>query len=144
MSEELTRLLARHRENPDDPELNYQCAVAHDRLGLEREAVAFYLKAIAGDLPADRLRSALLGLGSTYRAIGDYESSVEIFDRGIATFPDAAEFVVFKSMALHNLGETTQAMSMLLKTVATTSNDEGVNRYRRAILFYADHLDQTW
>jgi len=31
-----------------------------------------------------------------------------------------------------------------LNSLAETSKDEGVIRYRRAIQFYADKLDETW
>ena len=37
-------------------------------------------------------------------------------------------------------GETTA----LLKILATTSADPGILRFQRAILFYADKLDETW
>ena len=33
-------------EEPDDPQVNYQCAWMHDLLGREHEAVPFYERAI--------------------------------------------------------------------------------------------------
>jgi hypothetical protein len=47
-------------------------------------------------------------------------------------------------MALYNTGNHDEAMELLLKTLANTSGDPGVLRYQRAILFYADKLDETW
>jgi hypothetical protein len=35
-------------------------------------------------------------------------------------------------------------MELLLNSLADTSADEGILRYRRAIKFYADKLEQTW
>ena len=56
---------------PNDPQVNYQTAWVHDNLGLEREAVPFYAQAIEQGLSGADLEGALLGLGSTYRALGD-------------------------------------------------------------------------
>ena len=119
-------------------------ACAPDTEGLEHEAVPFYLKAISGGLERDELRSAYLGLGSTYRAIGQYEEAVATFDRGLEAFPDAEEMLLFRAMALHNLGRSGEAISALLKVAATHTDSPHIEGYRRAILFYADHLDETW
>jgi tetratricopeptide (TPR) repeat protein len=142
--EERDRLLALHAERPDDPRLNFRCAVVHDRLGLEHEAVPFYLRALEGGLDDEDLQSAYLGLGSTYRAIGEYEKAVSTLTRGQEAFPEAEEMTVFKAMALYNLGRAREAVSLLLGIIARTSDNPGVNRYRRAIDFYAERLDDTW
>lgn len=142
--ESIEGLLALRTANPGDPGISYRCAKAHDRAGLEREAVPLYLEAIDNGLDGDDLRGAFLGLGSTYRAIGEYEKAMEIFDRGLERFPEAEEFVVFRAMARYNLGEPSTALSDLLKTLAEHSDSEWIKRYRRAIEFYADRLDETW
>ena len=46
-------------------------------------------------------------------------------------------------MALYNVGESREAVRTLLKVVATTSTDPQVRKYRRAIDYYADNLDET-
>ena len=137
-------LLALHSEFPNDPQVNYQCAWIHDLLGLEREAIPFYEKAIETGLSGDDLKSALLGMGSTYRCIGDYQKSIDTFQQALSLFPSSHEFNVFLAMAYYNMGEYTKAMELLLNSLADTSCDEGVLRYRRAIRFYSDKLDQTW
>ena len=63
----LTRILA---ESLDDAEANHQMAWLYDVQGREREAVPFYVRAIAGDLSDEERRGALLGLGSTYQTLG--------------------------------------------------------------------------
>lgn len=35
-------------------------------------------------------------------------------------------------------------MEILLKIVAETSFDEGIRKYKRAIEFYSDKLDEVW
>lgn len=137
-------LLELHAEFPEDPQVNYQCAWIHDLLGLEREAIPFYEKAIQTGLGDDDLKSALLGLGSTYRCIGEYQKSIETFQHALTLFPNSHEFNVFLGMAYYNTGEHAKAMELLLNSLADTSGDTGILRYRRAIRFYSDKLDQTW
>ncbi len=137
-------LLELHSEYPEDPQVNYQCAWIHDLLGLEREAIPFYEKAIQAGLRDDDLKSALLGMGSTYRCIGEYHRSMDTLQRALTLFPDSYEFKVFLGMAYYNIGEYGKAMDLLLNSLADTSTDEGILRYQRAIRFYSDKLDQTW
>ncbi len=143
-SPDRAELLVQLEADTENPVLNYEVACAHDRDGLEHEAVPFYEKAIANGLDGDQLRGAYLGLGSTYRAIGDYEAALRTFDNGLEVFGEAEELIVFRAMALHNLGRSDEAMSALLKVTATHTDSPWIERYRRAIMFYADHLGQTW
>jgi len=137
-------LLALNAEFPNDPQVNYQCAWIHDLLGREREAVPFYEKAVETGLSGEDLQGALLGMGSTYRCIGDYEKAKETFERALEVFPDHHEFKVFLAMTLYNFGEYAEAMELLLNSLADTSNDEGIIRYQHAIRFYSDKLNDTW
>ena len=130
--------------SPENPHVNYQMACTLDSLGKEREAIAYYEIAIERGLDGEGLRGALLGLGSSYRAIGEYEMSKQALQRGREAFDAAREFDVFLAMALYNTNQCAEAMSLLLRVVAETSDDPGVASYRRAILFYSDRLDQVW
>ena len=47
-------------------------------------------------------------------------------------------------MAYYNLGEYAKAMELPLKSLAGTSGDTGIQRYRRAILFSSGKLDPIW
>jgi tetratricopeptide (TPR) repeat protein len=137
-------LLELHTEFPNDPQVNYQCAWIHDLLGLEREAIPFYERAVQEGLSGDDLQGALLGMGSTYRCIGEYQKAKETFQRAIELFPERHEYNAFLAMTYYNLQEYAKAMGLLLNSLAETSQDEGVIRYQRAIQFYADKLDETW
>lgn len=137
-------LLELHAEFPDHPQVNYQCAWIHDLLGLEREAIPFYEKAVQEGLSGDELKGALLGMGSTYRCIGKYQKAKETFQHALKLFPERYEYKVFLAMTYYNLGEYSKAMELLLNSLAETSKDEGVISYQRAIQFYADKLDETW
>lgn len=137
-------LLELHSEFPEDPQVNYQCAWIHDLLGLERQAIPFYEKAIETGLSGEELKSALLGMGSTYRCIGEYQKAIDTFHYGLTKFPDGHEFKVFLAMAYYNIDEHSKAMELLLNSIAETSQDDGILRYQRAIRFYSDKLNQTW
>jgi len=129
---------------PHDPAVHYEAACAHDFLGLEREAVPFYLAAISNGLGGEQLRGAYLGLGSTYRALAEYEASKQTLLEGLSHFPDAAELRVFLAMTLYNLGDYHEAVGSLLRVIADTTSDPNTKGYQRAIRLYADDLNQRW
>jgi tetratricopeptide (TPR) repeat protein len=131
-------------EHPLDAELQYQAACVHDQLGREAEAVPFYEAALALGLPDEPLRGAYLGLGSTFRTLGQYRQAESTLRAGLARFPDAAELKTFLAMTLHNLGQSRQAVELLLTVVADTSADAHVAAYREAIRFYARDIERTW
>lgn len=132
------------KENPKDPIANYQCAWCYDTLEQEKEAIPYYLKAIENGLSSENLEGAYLGLGSTYRSIGEYKKSEEIFKRAMNEFSDNKDFEVFYSMTLYNLGDHKKSMEILLKIISETSNDTKIKSYKDAILFYSDKLDQIF
>jgi tetratricopeptide (TPR) repeat protein len=132
------------KEFPDDALYNYQCAWSFDILGEEEKAVPFYENAIKIGLPSKDMEGAILGLGSTYRALGEYEKSKDIFLKGMELFPDNHVIKVFYSMTLYNLKEHSKAMELLLKCLINTTNDNEILSYKKALHFYSDKLDQTW
>jgi tetratricopeptide (TPR) repeat protein len=143
--EEARRLLLElHADQPKNALVNLQCAWVHDKLGLESEAVSFYEKALGLGLEGDDLRDALLGLGSTYRAIGQYEKAVSTLRRGVDLFPGHGGIKVFLALALYNDRSAKEACEMLLQIVADTSADPTVAAYRRALDLYAEDLDRIW
>ena len=136
-------LLALARARPEDAVVQYQTAWAHDVLGLESEAVPFYERALELGLDDADLEGALVGLGSTYRTLGRYADAERILRRGREQFGAGRCFDVFLAMALYNLGRHAEAMELLLGTLAGSSSEKSIQQYRRAILFYADKLDDV-
>jgi tetratricopeptide (TPR) repeat protein len=129
---------------PDDPLINYQCAWSFDVLGKESKAVPYYENAIRLGLTGKELEGALLGLGSTYRTLGDYERSESIFSKGMDLFPENKAIQVFYSMTLYNLKEHSSAMELLLKCLIDTTSDKEILNYKKAISFYSEKLDDIW
>jgi tetratricopeptide (TPR) repeat protein len=142
--EALQLLLSLYEADPQNSLVNYHYAWTCDALGRESEAVPFYKRAIEHGLTGDDLKGALLGLGSTYRCLGQYEESAQTLRQGVQQFPESRQFEAFLALTLYNLGDYALAMELLIRNLAETSEDESIRRYRRALLFYADKLDETW
>ena len=143
--QEAGTLLARVLEKaPEDAEANHQMAWLYDVQGCEREAVPYYARAIAGGLSGEQRRSALLGLGSTYRAMGEYPEAVEVLRQGVSEFPADRAMQTFLALALYNTGEHRQAVDLLLKNLVETTSDPDIRSYEKALRFYAGRLDEVW
>ncbi|MER5309273.1 tetratricopeptide repeat protein [Streptomyces sp. NPDC002773] len=149
------RLVALAAHHPDDAEIAYQTAWAHDALGLEAEAVPYYERALASTGPtsehedrrtaltSEDRRGALLGLGSTYRVLGRHDEAVTLLTGAAEEFPEDGSLRTFLAMALYNTGRHHESVRLLLRLLATTSEDPSVRAYRRAIEHYAEDLDAT-
>jgi len=143
-TEALAILLDLYDKHPDHPRVSYELACTYDTQGVEDEAIGFYEHAIQCGLEGDDLRGAMLGLGSSYRCVERYGDSARILQKGAATFPDAREFDIFLALTRHNMGEHDEALRLLLGHIADHSADSGAVRYRRAISYYAEHLNPPY
>jgi tetratricopeptide (TPR) repeat protein len=143
LDEARERMLNLSRAYPDDGLVAYQTAWVHDRLGLENEAVPYYLKALSsGQLGVEDRLGALIGCGSTLRILGRYEEAVELLEGAHAEFPDDGGLAAFLAMALYNVGRHHDATRLLLRLVAASSTAPNVASYRAAIEYYAQDLDK--
>ena len=127
---------------PDDAEIVFQAAVAHDNMGLERESIPYYTKALALGLAGPDLQRAYLGLGSTYRGLGEYQLAEQTLRRGVQAFPHHRALQVFLAMTLYNLQRHMEAMELVLTNLMETTADETLHYYKRPISYYAAHLDE--
>ncbi|MEF2965853.1 tetratricopeptide repeat protein [Paenibacillus sp. M1] len=137
-------LLELVEQEPMNPSVWYQCAWVHDVMGAEGAAVPYYKKALELGLTGEERQGAYLGLGSTYRTLGMYNEAQFILEEAINEYPDRREFQVFYAMVRFNQKEYGESIEILLKQLAETSNDIGIQTYKKAILFYSDKLNQTW
>lgn len=131
------------QSHPHDPNLNYQIAWTFDYMGKESDAAPYYETALANGLTEDR-EGAFLGLGSTYRCLGEYEKSLKVFDRGIKEFPENRPLKVFRALTHYNLGKSEESVSQLLLQLIDTTSDESIKSYDGALRFYSDKLNETW
>ena len=131
------------KADPNNAQLNYRYACSFDVLGKETQAVPYYEKALKIGLPDVDKREAYLGLGSTYRCIGEYDKSIELFKKAILEFEDNS-LKVFYAMALYNKKEYSMSTEILLKIIAEKSTDPSINLYKRAISYYSNKLDKNF
>ncbi|UJL47358.1 tetratricopeptide repeat protein [Virgibacillus sp. NKC19-16] len=130
--------------NPDNAEGNHYFAETFDRQGLESEAIPYYENALANNIEGELREAAYVQLGSSYRCIGEYEKAEEILSKGLEEFPDNSAIKAFLAMVMYNLGKEKAAVTILLQTLAGSSDDPWLKNYERAIKFYAEKLDETW
>ena len=136
---------------PDEAEITYQVALVLDNLGLKREAIPFFLQTlkqgVTGHDTASNLMKrerALLALGLTYRELREYGQAEETLRQGLSEFPQSRALQVFLAMTLYNAQQYREAMELALTNLAETTTDEALQYYKQGIVFYAQHLDETW
>jgi tetratricopeptide (TPR) repeat protein len=144
LEEARTLLLDLAAAYPDDAEITFQTAVVYDNLGRSREAIPFYVQALTQRLPGPDRERALMGLGSTYRGLGEYQLAEETLRRGVREFPHNRATQVFLAMTLYNLRDYKEAMELVLTNLMETTSDEKLQYFKRGISYYALHLDETW
>lgn len=137
--------------DPGEADISYQLAIVHDNLGLEREAIPYYLQTLSQGLSGSdtathlmKRERAFLGLGSTYRGLGEYPQAEATLREGLGEFPESRALQVFLAMTLYNTKQYREAMELALTNLAETTADEALQYYRRGIVYYAQHLDETW
>jgi len=136
----IPRLKSLDERHPNVAEINYQLAWSCDVLGRSADALPYYEKAVALGLAPNELSGALLGLGNTLRALGERARAVEVLRSGKAQFPENREFDVFLALALHELGQHTAALQLMIETLCDTTEDPGLTAYQRAIRHAASKL----
>lgn len=136
----LPRLQDLDARHPHVAEIAYQIAWTCDTLGRHEQALAAYDKALALGLPPNEHSNALIGLGSTLRALGQLDRSAEILRSGQRLFPENREFDAFLALTLHAQGQHAEALALVLDTLITTTEDPGLTAYGRALRQAASQL----
>jgi tetratricopeptide (TPR) repeat protein len=123
-----------------NPRISYHLASAYDRKGEESKAIPLYKNAIKGGLKDKDLEGAIIGLGSSYRVIGQYKKSIETLRQAKRKFPKNRAIDIFLALDYFNVGKPSKALALLLKSLAETTKDQSIKKYKRALLFYAHQL----
>jgi len=135
-------LISALHEYPKDAEINYQIGWTYDASERSDQAILYYQKALEYGLAEDRV-GCLLGLGSSLRAIGEYEQSRVILETAVRDFPQNLALKSFLSLTLYNLGKHEEATSLLIKLLGQTTVDPEIKAYQSALEYYADNLNET-
>lgn len=132
------------QENPNDADLNFKAARVNDYLGYTNHAISFYEIALKNSLNPEKVKDALLSLGSSYRALGDAQKSEKLLIDASIQFPHANDIKVFLAMAMYCSGKHQQAFELLLELLVATSADPSILQYKKSIKFYAQDIGRVW
>lgn len=133
----LRKLDARH---PNVAEINHQLAWTLQTSGAPADSLSYYEKAVALGLTPNEHANALIGLATTLRSLGQAARAAEVLRSGQLQFPDNREFPVFLALALHDLGQHSEALRLALIALADTSDDPGVTAHQRTLRHEAGRL----
>ncbi|TYS01021.1 tetratricopeptide repeat protein [Rossellomorea vietnamensis] len=143
--EEAKRILEKMvLDSPEDPEVSFHLASVNDSMGEETSAIPYYRRAIENGIEGERLEAAYIQLGSSYRCIGEYQYAKDVLSTGMEQFPSNPAMKAFYALTLYNLGEHKNSVSLLLNTLITSSDDEWLKKYDKALKFYGEDLDGVW
>lgn len=145
LEESKEKLLSLVQETDEaDPLVLFECACAHDLLGLEVQAIPYYEKALEAGLSEPQRKTAYTNLGSSYRCIGEYEQAEAILLQAQEQYPEDEVVKVFLAMTRYNLGKTEDCVRELLHVIVRLRELNDRVEYQRAIAFYAEHLEEIW
>ncbi|WP_282920182.1 hypothetical protein [Ignavigranum ruoffiae] len=82
-------------------------------------------------------------MGSSYRAIGEFEKALEVFNKAEQLFPINSATKVFKSITLYNCVINDLAVSNLIKILLENTNNFDIKKFEKALLYFSDHLDEV-
>jgi tetratricopeptide (TPR) repeat protein len=119
---------------PGDPTGLFERAAAYDSTGHSDLAVPLYRQALAGGVPGERRRRAVIQMASSLRNLGRAEESVDLLTAELAAgsdhLDDAAKAVL--ALALTDLGREREAVSIAIGALAPH-----LPRYQRSMADYA-------
>ena len=140
MSDDLEKAKARAAAHPGDVEAQIACAYAHDRVGLEAEAVRYYERAWALGVPEPERRGFLVGFGSTLRNVGRADEAVALLAEAVQAYPDYPALHAFLSLALFSAGHPRAALATMLGVALDLAGPRGFDGYERALAEYHQEL----
>jgi tetratricopeptide (TPR) repeat protein len=140
MSDDLDAAKARAAAHPDDVEAQIACAYAHDRVGLEAEAVRYYERAWALGVPEPGRRGFIVGFGSTLRNVGRADEAVALLADAVQAYPDYPALHAFLSLALFSAGHPRAALATMLGCALDAARPGAFDRFDRALTEYYREL----
>lgn len=129
---------------PDDPIVLFEVGGAYDVLGLEMEAIPYYERAIDLDLEGPELQECFICLGSTHRAIGEFEDAVDVLEQAVERFPEDNSGKAFLALAYYSNEQYFEAVQLLMGLLLETTSDEQIQFYGDTLDFFKDNLDEVW
>ncbi|MCA1781012.1 MAG: tetratricopeptide repeat protein [Intrasporangiaceae bacterium] len=132
--------LALSRRYPDDPRVLFEHGGTLDAAGREAEAVPLYEAALEEGLREPFRHRCQVQLASSLRSLDLAARAAPVVEEAATAYPDSLGIAAFRALVRHDAGDATSALADLLATIAATSADPDVERYRQAIAQAAAQL----
>ena len=126
--------------HPGDPRVLYERGGTFDSAGRPAEAVPLYQAALEGGLREPFRHRCQVQLASSLRVLGEPEKALAVIEEAAAAYPDSIGVAAFHALVRHDTGDPSGALAGLVATLAATSADPDVERYRRSLAAYARTL----
>ncbi len=140
MQPTIEAFLAVLKEHPNDAIVLYDVGGSYDTAGEEETALGYYERAMDAGLEGDILRRCLLQYGSTLRALGRYDESLEALDRALALFPASPSVRMWHALSLHAAGRSDAAVAELMELTIDEVRTPDLLRYEAAVRGNAAYL----
>jgi predicted Zn-dependent protease len=139
----IARARERAASQPDDVAAQVAAAYAHDRAGLEHDALRYYEAARRLGVPAAERRPFTVGYGSTLRNVGRADDAVAVLAEAIADDPEYPAYAAFLALALASAGHPKAALAAMLGCALDAARPEAFDGYERALSAYHRELLET-
>ena len=110
-----------------------QQALSLDAAGDESAAIPLYRRAIAKGLSKENLHTALIGLGSSLRTVGETQSALRTLRRARKLFPRDAAITLFIALAHADARQERFALRQLADCLLNESSSPRLTPYRRVL-----------
>jgi tetratricopeptide (TPR) repeat protein len=111
----------------------FQQALALDARGHEKDAIPLYRNAIRQGLSRDNFRHALIGLGSSLRAVGQTSAAIRILRQARREFPRDPAIILFLALAHSDAGQHKLVIRQLADLLLNESEHPSLAPYRAVL-----------
>jgi cyanophycin synthetase len=108
-------------------------ALSLDAAGREKQAIPLYRLALARGLANEDLHTALIGLGSSLRTVGNTPAAITILRKARRLFPRDPVVVMFLALAHYDAGRRDLVIRQLGDALLKESTQPRLTRYRRVL-----------
>jgi len=140
VSDDVIAAKQRAADAPDDAEAQFEAAVAHDRAGMEREAIRYYERVAELGVPGGIKRRFYVGYGSTLRNVGRADDAVGVLGQALADDPNYPPYSAFLALALLSAGHPREAIAAMLGCALDVALPGAFDGFERALGAYHAEL----
>jgi tetratricopeptide (TPR) repeat protein len=108
-------------------------ALALDAASNERAAIPLYRRAISQGLNPKDLHTALIGLGSSLRTVGEVPASIRTLQKARNLFPNDPAITLFLALSHRDAGQTDLALRQLADMLLKESRNNSLTPYREVL-----------